>query len=319
MRTYIIGSRQSELALTQTKWVVQALKAQAKAHGIACHFKIQTFVTKGDRILDVALSKVGGKGLFVKEMQQALLNQEIDMAVHSMKDVPSALPEGLVIGAMPERGDARDCLVSSDNLTLAQLPPGAKVGTSSLRRQSQILAKRKDLETAWIRGNVGTRLEKLRSGDFDAIVLAVAGLQRLGLERVISEILPEDITLPAVGQGALGIECRAADDELLQLLQLISDPATEAAVRAERSFLATLEGGCSTPLGAHGTVTKTDGGRLQVSLTGMVGSADGQHILRETLQGEDALSLGQTVAHRLLQRGADRILAAFNNDVNDKE
>lgn len=310
MRTYIVGSRQSELALTQTKAVINTLKVRAAEQGIACEFNIRTFVTKGDRNLDVSLTKVGGKGLFVKEIQQALLNGEIDMAVHSMKDVPSDLPKGLMIGAMPERADARDCIISRQRVSFKDLPAGARIGTSSLRRSAQILASRHDLTTAWIRGNVGTRLKKLEAGEYEAIVLAVAGLQRLGWEHKISDILSIDECLPAVGQGALGVECRATDEELIQLLQLINDTNTEKAITAERSLLSALEGGCSTPIGAYAVVNNEG----TITLTGMVSTVDGQRILKETVQGTEADALGRAVAHRLIEQGAKRILAKLSQE-----
>lgn len=309
MRTIVVGSRQSDLAMTQTKSVVSQLQQIAVEHNLSYDFEIKTYVTKGDRHLETMLSKVGGKGLFVKEIEQALLDDQIDLAVHSMKDLPAHLPEGLTIGSIPARADARDCLLSMKHRSLDELPPGAKVGTSSLRRASQIKAYRPDLETAWIRGNVGSRIKKLEAGEFDAIILAVAGLQRLGWEDVISEVLSTDVCIPAVGQGALGVQCRAADDELLQLLNLHNDRVTSLAVRAERSLLKRLDGNCSVPIGAYAIV---DG--EQIRLTGMVGSPDGQVVIKEMLEGTDPIALGMTLAEHIIARGADRILAEVRDE-----
>lgn len=309
MRTIIVGSRQSELALTQTKNVVAELEQIAKAHGLRYDFEIKTYVTKGDRHLETMLSKVGGKGLFVKEIEHALLHKQIDLAVHSMKDLPAVLPDGLMIGSIPARADARDCLLSPRHQSLDELPAGAKVGTSSLRRSSQIKAYRPDLQTAWIRGNVGSRINKLEAGEFDAIILAVAGLQRLGWEDVISEVLSPEVCIPAVGQGALGVQCRTDDDELLSLLNLHNDRLTSLAVKAERSLLKRLDGNCSVPIGAYATVEDD-----LIHLTGMVGSPDGQVVIIETLEGKDPVSLGVTLADKIIARGADRILAEVRDE-----
>jgi len=252
MRTIKVGTRQSALALTQTGQVVDRLKRLAAESGLECRFEIVKIVTKGDRILDVTLSKVGGKGLFVKEIEQALLSGEIDMAVHSMKDVPSMRQSGLVLGAVPERADARDCLIAANGAqALDELPRGALVGTSSLRRQAQLLAHRPDLCVEPVRGNIDSRLRKLAEQGFDAILLAAAGLIRMGWADRISGFLPPELCVPAVGQGALGIECRAADSGMRELLALLQHEPTALAVRAERAFLARLNGGCQVPIGAH--------------------------------------------------------------------
>ncbi|GBF73931.1 hydroxymethylbilane synthase [Paenibacillus sp. 598K] len=304
-RKIIVGTRQSSLALTQTGQVIEALQQLSDAHGLGYTFELRKIVTKGDQIIDVTLSKVGGKGLFVKEIEQALMDGVIDMAVHSMKDMPYELPDGLINGATPARVDARDCLITRDGGSLADLPAGAVIGTSSLRRSCQLLHARPDLNVQWIRGNIDSRIRKLHTEDFDAIVLAAAGLQRMGWTDRISSVLPADVCIPAVGQGALGIECRADDRQVRELLALYNDPTTDLAVSAERSFLGTLNGGCQVPIGAHATVSQ-DG---VITLTGMVGSPDGQQLLRHTATGSDAAQLGVDVAAALRTEGAERILA----------
>ncbi|MCP3779592.1 hydroxymethylbilane synthase [Paenibacillus sp. MZ03-122A] len=304
MRTIVVGSRQSALALTQTGHVIEDLNALCAKHGMDLQFVVKKILTKGDRILDVTLSKVGGKGLFVKEIEQAMLAGEIDMAVHSMKDMPSELPEGLVNGAVPRREDPRDCLITLGAKSLEDLPQGAKVGTSSLRRASQIKSMRPDLQLEPVRGNIDSRLKKLETEGFDAIILAAAGLHRMGWKERITSYIPEEDCLPAVGQGALGIECRASDEELLALLRLYNDRDTSATVAAERTFLGVLNGGCQVPIGAHAVWADQE-----ISLTGMVGSPDGEVILKETLQGNDPLKLGEAVAASLIAKGAEQILA----------
>ncbi|MBP1995941.1 hydroxymethylbilane synthase [Paenibacillus eucommiae] len=311
MKTIIVGTRQSTLALGQTEQVVEQLQRISDEHGLGCNFEIKKIITKGDRILDVTLSKVGGKGLFVKELEQGLLDGEIDMAVHSMKDMPFELPEGLVVGAVPIREDARDCIITRGHRSLDELPQGALVGTSSLRRASQMQHYRPDLRIESIRGNIDSRLRKLEAEDFDAILLAAAGLHRLGWQDRISAYLPPEICLPAVGQGALCIECRGGDAFMLDLLSRFQDASTALAVRAERSFLGRLQGGCQVPLGAFASVSaESSGGRPLLTLTGMVGSPDGQEVLKESASGTDPEALGLLVADQLIARGADRILAA---------
>ncbi|MEE4563400.1 hydroxymethylbilane synthase [Paenibacillus polymyxa] len=304
MRTIVVGSRQSALALTQTGHVIEDLNALCAEHGLDLQFVVKKILTKGDRILDVTLSKVGGKGLFVKEIEQAMLAGEIDMAVHSMKDMPSELPEGLVNGAVPRREDPRDCLITLGAKSLEDLPSGAKVGTSSLRRASQIKSMRPDLQLEPVRGNIDSRLKKLETEGFDAIILAAAGLHRMGWKDRITSYIPEEACLPAVGQGALGIECRASDEELLALLKLYNHQDTSATVAAERTFLGVLNGGCQVPIGAHAVWAGQE-----ISLTGMVGSPDGEVILKETLQGNDPQKLGEAVAASLIAKGAEQILA----------
>lgn len=310
-KTWIVGSRQSPLALTQTEQTIAALRALAAKHGIACDFEVRKIVTKGDRILDVTLSKVGGKGLFVKEIEQALLDREIDFAVHSMKDMPAALPEGLVIGCIPEREDPRDAFIARSGWTLKTLPLGAKLGTSSLRRSSQLKHLRPDLVVEPLRGNINSRLKRLSDGDFDAIVLASAGLRRMGWEDRIVETVPADTCIPAVGQGALALECREDDEELLRLLRLYHDERTARTVTAERSFLATLNGGCQVPIGAHATLDPS--GRT-ITLTGFVGTPDGETMLRESAAGDDPAALGSALGRSLMRRGAEAILAAAREE-----
>ncbi|MGG1312421.1 hydroxymethylbilane synthase [Cohnella laeviribosi] len=308
MRTIIVGSRQSALAMTQTEQTIERMKAACAAAGLEYTFVVKPIVTKGDRILDVTLSKVGGKGLFVKEIEQALLNGEIDCAIHSMKDMPFELPQGLVIGAVPPREDPRDCLVSLRGYTLDSLPQGARVGTSSLRRAAQLKARRPDLAVESLRGNIDTRLRKLESEGLDAIVLAAAGLRRMGWADRITAYVDPEACLPAVGQGALAIECRADDEALLRLLERLNDPRTERAVRAERHFLGRLNGGCQVPIGAY---AEAESGRpdAPVRMTGMVASPDGETLLRASASGRDPLRLGEQIAQELIARGADRILA----------
>jgi len=309
MRHWKVGTRRSMLALTQTNWVVDQLKALDPD----ATFELHEIVTKGDRILDVTLSKVGGKGLFVKEIEQSLLDRETDLAVHSLKDMPAELPEGLVIGAIPERVDPRDVLLSKDGRTLDQLPHGALVGTSSLRRSAQLLAYRPDIQIESLRGNIDTRVRKLNEGNFDAIVLAAAGLERVKWDGTISQYLPIEISLPAVGQGALAIECRADDEKMLKLLARFDHAPTRLAVTAERSFLHRLEGGCQVPIGAYATV---DEGHPQplISLTGLVAAPDGTRVFRHTASGTDPVALGREVAEELLARGAGDILAQVKRD-----
>lgn len=312
MRTIVVGSRQSALALTQTGHVIDALTAISEEQGLDVHFEIKKIITKGDRILDVTLSKVGGKGLFVKEIEQALLDGEIDMAVHSMKDMPSELQEGLINGAIPPRVDPRDCLITRTGCSLEELPQGARLGTSSLRRASQLKLYRPDLQIESIRGNIDSRLRKLETEGFDAIMLAAAGLERMGWSDRITSFLPTDICLPAVGQGALGIECRADDIEMLQLLSLYNDDLTAVTVTAERTFLAELNGGCQVPIGAYAVrLQNADVTEEQsiIQLTGMVATPDGSIMLKETMQGTDPVALGIAVAAQLKSQGADRILA----------
>ncbi|WLD92265.1 hydroxymethylbilane synthase [Alkalihalobacillus sp. AL-G] len=310
MRKIIIGSRRSKLAMTQTRWVIDQLK-KAEA---PFDFEIKEIVTKGDRILDVTLSKVGGKGLFVKEIEQAMLQKEIDFAVHSMKDMPSVLPEGLELACTPEREDCRDAIVSENHQSFEELKEGAIVGTSSLRRGAQLLARRQDITIKPIRGNIDTRLAKLEKEDFDAIVLAAAGLKRMGWsDDVITQYLDKEICIPAVGQGSLAIECRENDEELKTWLDKINCPETFETVSAERAFLRTLEGGCQVPIGALAEREEATG---DIVLTGFVATPDGKTIIKDTLQGTDAEQMGIKLANILIDRGAKDILDSVKKELD---
>lgn len=298
MQPIRIGSRRSELALRQTRWVMERLQEATERP-----LEIRTFVTKGDRILDVALAKVGGKGLFVKEIEEEMLRGGIDLAVHSMKDVPARLPSGLCLGAVSRREDPRDCWISKRGVPFSQLPSGAKVGTSSLRRQAQLRRLRPDVEVVPLRGNLGTRLRKLEETDLDGIVLAAAGLHRLGWEGKITEYFSPEQFIPAVGQGALGVECREDDEDILHLLAAVYDAETARCVEAERAFLRRLDGSCQVPLGAY--ARWEDGG---VVIHGFVASPDGERFLQAVRRGEDAAEVGTSLAEELLAAGADDIL-----------
>ncbi|MBT2735797.1 hydroxymethylbilane synthase [Bacillus sp. ISL-7] len=301
MRKIIVGSRRSKLALTQTNWVMDQLKKLDPRFD----FEVKEIVTKGDQILDVTLSKVGGKGLFVKEIEQAMLDKEIDMAVHSMKDMPAVLPEGLTIGCIPFREDHRDALISRGHVKLKDLKPGAIIGTSSLRRSAQLLAARPDLEIKWIRGNVDTRLAKLETEEYDAIILAAAGLYRLGwASDVVTEFLDADLCIPAVGQGALSIECREDDKELLELFEKFTCQKTERAVRAERAFLQKMEGGCQVPIAGFAYVAEND----EIVLNVLVASPEGHEIIKEEVRGKNPEELGVQAADLLIQKGGKDLI-----------
>ena len=299
--TLILGTRGSKLAVHQSQWV-QA-RIQELAPGLT--ISLQRIQTSGDKILDVPLAKIGGKGLFVKEIEDALLSKEIDLAVHSMKDVPTALPEGLDILCVPPREDPRDALITRDGCRLDQLKPGARIGTSSLRRQAQLLHHRPDFTIEMLRGNLDTRLRKLREGQFDAIVLAAAGLRRLAWDAEITEYLPVHLSLPAIAQGALGIEARSDDTFVRELLSRFEHRPTRITVTAERALLHRLEGGCQVPIAAHAAL---EGDRLTVD--GLVASVDGRRVIRHQIQGpaSEAQALGTKLAERLLADGGDVIL-----------
>lgn len=304
MKTLKIATRQSPLAL----WQAEHIRARLEAMHEGLHVELVKFVTQGDKILDTPLAKIGGKGLFVKELEAALLDGRADLAVHSMKDVPMALPEGLALAVICEREDPLDAFVSNRYAHFDDLPQGAKVGTSSLRRKCQILKQRPDLEIIDLRGNVGTRLSKLDQGLYDAIILASAGLKRLGLVDRIRHCLAADVSLPAVGQGALGLECRADDQVVLDFISPLLHPETDACVRAERAFNAYLEGGCQVPIAGYATLV--DG---QISIEGRVGSVDGVTLLKSTQQGDVIVAeqLGVQLAKDLLDQGAADILQAL--------
>ena len=301
----VIATRGSALALWQAEHVKARLAAVAP--DVAVEFNV--IKTSGDQILDVPLAKVGGKGLFVKEIEQALLDLQADLAVHSMKDVPAELAPGLVLVAVSSREVPWDALCARAPVTVDTLPRGARVGTSSMRRQCQLLARRPDLKIAMLRGNVPTRIRKLDDGEFDAIVLAAAGLTRLGLAGRITQQLPIEISIPAVAQGVLGLEARAGDARVAELIRrAIHDPAEDRRVAAERSFLARMGGSCQTPLAAHAI----DAGAGGLRIVGLCGMPDGSRILRAEHTGAaaDAEQLGHRLADDLLAQGADQILAA---------
>lgn len=304
MRTLLrIGTRASLLAVTQSTWIKNQIE---QAHP-GSRVELVKITTKGDRILDVPLAKVGGKGLFVKEIEDALLAGEVDLAVHSMKDVPTKLPDGLHIGIIPVRETPQDAFLSVKYGSIDALPQGATIGTSSLRRRSQLAALRPDLNIIDLRGNIDTRLRKLDEGMFDAIILAGAGLHRLGLEKRITTLLEPEQMLPAISQGALGIELRRDDSDLFAGLDFLHHPTTAVAVAAERAFLLRLEGGCQVPIGAYATLSGAT-----ITLTGLIAAVDGRLILRESTSGpaEQAEALGTSLAETLLAKGGKAILDA---------
>jgi len=306
-----IGTRGSKLALVQSEWVRKEIQSRHPEVSV----ELVKIKTRGDKILDAPLSKVGGKGLFVKEIEEALLKKDVDLAVHSMKDVPAELQQGLQLSAYPKREDPRDAFVSRHFRTVEELPEGASVGTSSLRRSSQLLHLRPDLHIVALRGNVDTRLRKLDSGDLHAIVLAAAGLRRLGLSDRITAFLPPESVLPAIGQGVLGLEVREKDQETQEVISFLNDPETELAARAERAFLKDLQGGCQVPLAGYARVEK-DG----ILLDGLVAELDGSLILRQQRSGAKGKpeELGVALARQLKAAGADRILEKIYKKENSK-
>ena len=298
-----VGTRASALARTQTELVIALLVAAH--HGLACETRV--IATAGDRTQESGrpLPEIGGKGLFTAELERALLDGEIDLAVHSLKDLPTEDAPGVLIGAVTAREDVRDCLVARAASSLADLPAAALLGTSSLRRTAQLLALRPDLDVRSIRGNVDTRIRKVDSGEYDAVVLAAAGVRRLGLDAAVTEWLAEDVVLPAPGQGALAVQCRADHAVLRGLLARIDDPRARAETEAERGFLRALGGGCAAPVAARATVTTTP----QVRLQGLVASVDGRDVVRVSGEGEPS-EIGARLADEARALGADRILAA---------
>ena len=297
----IFATRPSALARWQTQWVIHAL--QTLYPNLQCKEKIIT--TQGDKILDKPLPEIGGKGLFTKELESELLNGSVHCAVHSLKDLPIQNPAGLTVGCIPVRAEARDALISANGYALATLPANASVGTSSLRRAAQILSFRSDIRTQSLRGNVDTRLRKALDGQYDAIILAGAGLTRLGLDSHVTEWLSLDVMLPAPGQGALAVQCRADDHTTLSLLAALDDESTRKAVTAERAFLSGLGSGCAVPVAAY---AMTSDQSSVISLTGLVISEDGKKVVKVTGQGIDALELGNKLAQKAIQQGADEIL-----------
>lgn len=318
-----IGTRGSKLAL----WQAEFIKSELQRLRPDLEIEINKIKTTGDKILDVPLAQVGGKGLFVKEIEEALLRHEADIAVHSMKDVPTEFPYGLHLAVVCKREDPRDAFISQmQNSRLGtatkfkiqsfnKLPEGARIGTSSLRRSCQLLSKRPDLKIEQLRGNLDTRFRKLDEGQFDAIILAAAGVKRLGWQNRITEVLPFEMSLPAIGQGAIGIECRADDKYINNLIAPLNHPETSICVEAERAFLRRLEGGCQVPIAAHAEIIS----RAEVLvIEGLVGSISGDKIIRGHIEGrqEDAEKLGTALAEDILSRGAGKILdEVYKRDV----
>ena len=298
-----IGSRGSRLALWQAEWTQKALEQQ----GIEA--AVTVIQTTGDRVLDAPLAQLGGKGLFVKEIEEALLAGKIDLAVHSMKDVPTQIPTPLMLAAITRREDPRDVFISRRGVLFADLPAGATLGTSALRRQSQLLAIRPDLRCLSLRGNLDTRLRKMSEGVCDALILAAAGLRRMGWEGQVTEYLSPEVSLPAIGQGALGLECRRDDSATRERIAFLNDLETACCVAAERALLLRLEGGCQTPIAGHATQSGA-----QLTLTGLVANLDGTQIIRVLQSGPSSApeALGIAVAERLLARGADALLKALH-------
>ena len=297
-----IATRKSPLALWQANHVRDALMARNPGLDV----ELFTMSTQGDKILDTPLAKVGGKGLFVKELELGILEGRADLAVHSMKDVPVEFPQGLGLAAILEREDPRDALISNTISSIEALPPGARVGTSSLRRQCQLRARRADLEVLDLRGNVNTRLAKLDNGDYDAILLAAAGVKRMGWEDRITELLPPEQFLPAIGQGAIGIEIRVADDRVNRIVEALNDEQAATRIRAERALNARLQGGCQVPIAGYSEISHG-----VMVLRALVGRPDGTELVQGVISGkpEDAEELGQVLADDLLSRGAKQILA----------
>jgi hydroxymethylbilane synthase len=296
-----IGTRGSQLALYQANWVKEKL-VQVHPHLVV---SLVTVKTTGDKIQDAPLAKIGGKGLFVKEIEEALIQKKVDLAVHSIKDVPTELPKELHLSAITKREDPRDVFISKDGILLKDLPQKAKIGTSSLRRQAQLLHFRRDIELIPLRGNLDTRLKKLKHMNLDGVVLALAGVKRLGFEARITEILPTEISLPAIGQGALGIETRKDDIGIEERIHFLNDSPSAIAVSAERAFLKKLEGGCQVPIAAFAQVIDRS-----LRIEGLVGTIDGKRLIRHHLKGtiDQAESLGIELAEILLSKGAKEIL-----------
>lgn len=305
MRKLIVGSRRSKLALTQSQQFIDKLKFIDPSLDI----EIKEIVTKGDKIVDKQLSKVGGKGLFVKEIQNELFNKEIDMAIHSLKDVPSMIPDGLTLGCIPDREIPFDAYIAKNHIPLQELSEGSIVGTSSLRRGAQILSKYPHLKIKWIRGNIDTRFKKLETEDYDAIILAAAGLKRMGWsDNIVTTYLDRDILLPAIGQGALGIECRSDDKELLDLLSKVHNHDVAQCVTAERTFLSEMDGSCQVPIGGYATIAQDN----QIEFTGLIMSPDGKERYEHTALGTDPVKLGIEVSQVLKKQGAYDIIKKLN-------
>lgn len=299
-----IGTRQSLLALWQSNHIAALLRKQYPD----CQVELKKIVTKGDRILDVPLAQIGGKGLFTKEIETELLEGTVDLAVHSLKDMPTVLPEGLCLTAITERANVGDAFVSNKYASFQELPQGAILGTSSLRRKAQLLAARPDLKIVDLRGNVDTRLRKLDEGHMDAIILAAAGLERLGYQDRIRQVIPAEVCIPAVGQGALAIECRNEDPEVRAMLEFLNHLPTRQATDAERAFLGLIEGGCQVPIGVYAKVEAEE-----IKIEGIIAALDGSTVLRNTITGPaaKAAELGKTLGQQMLEQGGQELLATI--------
>lgn len=299
-----IGTRQSLLALWQSNHIAALLREKYPD----CEVVLKKIVTKGDRILDVPLAQIGGKGLFTKEIETELLDGTVDLAVHSLKDMPTVLPEGLCLTAITKRANVGDAFVSNKYNSLAELPQGAVLGTSSLRRKAQLLAARPDLKIVDLRGNVDTRLRKLDEGQMDAIILAAAGLERLGHHDRIKEVISAETCIPAVGQGALAIECRSDNEEVRAMLDFLNDLPTKQATDAERAFLGLIEGGCQVPIGVHAVVKDE-----LLEAEAIIASLDGSTILRDKISGpaQEAAALGKALGEKMLAGGGQKILSSI--------
>lgn len=308
-REIVVGTRDSALALWQTNWVVDNLKKLNPDYT----FRIESMKTQGDKILDVALAKIGDKGLFTKELEVGMLDGTIDLAVHSMKDLPTQLPEGLIIGAICERVDPCDVLISDTYNSIDEVPKGAKIGTSSLRRCAQLLKYRPDLELVSLRGNLNTRMAKMERENMDGIILAAAGVERLGWSDRIRQRIPYEISLPAVGQGSIGIEIRENDPEIFKVVQTLNHRESEKAILAERALMRKLEGGCQIPIGSIGQINGDN-----LTLQGVVASLDGKRVLRSEVAGkvEDAEKIGYALAEILIDMGADEILNELRQELD---
>lgn len=309
---FVLATRKSMLAMCQSNWVKNRLEQGHSDKGVT--IELLQVVTKGDKILDVPLAQIGGKGLFVKEIEETMLEGRADLAVHSLKDVPTEIPDGLEVTVFPQREDVRDAFLSQRWNSILELPQGTRVGTSSLRRKAQIMAMRPDLEIVNLRGNLDTRLKKLEAGEFDAIILAAAGLHRLGLERHIKQYIPAQLLLPAIGQGCLGIEFRTSDTDTRELLSVLHSCETAVCVRAERAFLAALGGGCQVPIAAHAWPSQ----KMQdmLIMEGLVADETGDRLVRLRLSGskKQPEELGRRLGERVLAAGGQEIL----NDVYGK-
>jgi len=296
-----IATRKSELALWQARHVAERLEALSEVSGVT----LVPLSTRGDEILDKSLQKIGGKGLFIKELEVAMQADAADIAVHSMKDVPAEMPDGFCIAAVLERANPRDAFLSADGKSFSDLPPGAKIGSSSLRRQAQLKARRPDIDVIPLRGNVNTRLQKLADGHYDAIILACAGLERLGLQAHITSEFDVDVMLPAAAQGVVGVECLTSRTELRAILSSLEDPASKHTTAAERAVAATLNANCQSPVASFATIENDT-----LTIDALVASSDGATVLRERVHGnvDDAEQLGHRVADQLLEKGAGELL-----------